>query len=167
MPWVCCTKEMRRAGSLILSAADAHKLPAGGALAVDQHGFSAAVTEALESHPLIEIRREEIAEWPSAGWSSVIVATGPLTAPTLADAIRARHRRRCALLLRRDRADRASRDPSTPRLPGSNHATTRAVPAATARTILNCPLDETEYHAFINALLAGEKTEFKELGEID
>src|SRR5580698_9975874 len=56
-------EEMRRAGSLIMRAADAHKLPAGGALAVDRHGFSDAVTAALESHPLIEIRREEIAEW--------------------------------------------------------------------------------------------------------
>src|SRR5580704_3965592 len=55
-------EEMRRAGSLILKAADTHKLPAGGALAVDRHGFSAAVTEAFEAHPLIEIRREEIAE---------------------------------------------------------------------------------------------------------
>src|ERR1700750_1628332 len=54
-------EEMRRAGSLILRAADAHRLPAGGALAVDRHGFSAAVQEALLAHPLIELRREEVA----------------------------------------------------------------------------------------------------------
>ena len=81
-------EEMRRAGSLILRAADAHKLPAGGALAVDRHGFSAAVTQALEAHPRIAIRREEIAGLPPEEWANVIIATGPLTAPGLADSIR-------------------------------------------------------------------------------
>ena len=59
-------EEMRRAGSLVMRAADAHKLPAGGALAVDRHGFSAAVTAALEDHPRISIAREEITELPPA-----------------------------------------------------------------------------------------------------
>src|SRR5512135_1609290 len=77
-------EEMRRAGSLIMKSADAHRLPAGGALAVDRHGFSAAVTQALEAHPRIEIRREEIAGLPPAEWTSVILATGPLTSPALA-----------------------------------------------------------------------------------
>ena len=80
-------EEMRRAGSLILRAADAHRLPAGGALAVDRHGFSAAVQAALLAHPLVELRREEIAGLPPAEWDSVIVATGPLTSPALAQAI--------------------------------------------------------------------------------
>src|SRR6478735_327818 len=80
-------EEMRRAGSLIMRAADAHKLPAGGALAVDRHGFSAAVQETLLAHPLVELRREEIAGLPPADWDSVIVATGPLTSPALAEAI--------------------------------------------------------------------------------
>src|SRR5882762_10487274 len=71
-------EEMRRAGSLILKAADAHKLPAGGALAVDRHGFSAAVTTALESHPGVTISREEVTALPPPDWGSVIVATGPL-----------------------------------------------------------------------------------------
>src|SRR5690348_7035016 len=79
-------EEMRRAGSLIMRAADAHKLPAGGALAVDRHGFSAAVQETLLAHPLVELRREEVAGLPPAEWDSVIVATGPLTSPALADA---------------------------------------------------------------------------------
>ena len=79
---------MRRAGSLIMRAADAHKLPAGGALAVDRHGFSAAVQQALLAHPLVELRREEVAGLPPADWDSVIVATGPLTSPALAEAIR-------------------------------------------------------------------------------
>src|SRR5690349_20943261 len=69
-------EEMRRAGSLIMRAADANKLPAGGALAVDRHGFSAAVTTALANHPRIRIAREEVAQLPPAGWGRVIVATG-------------------------------------------------------------------------------------------
>src|ERR1700754_973227 len=81
--------EMRRMGSLIMRAADANQVPAGGALAVDRDGFSAAVTQALETHPLIEISREEVAGLPPADWGNVIVASGPLTSPALAAAIRA------------------------------------------------------------------------------
>ena len=81
-------EEMRRCGSLILAAGDAHRVPAGGALAVDRHGFSAAVQTALEAHPLVEVERGEIAGLPPADWDNVIVATGPLTSPALADAIR-------------------------------------------------------------------------------
>src|SRR5580693_3484879 len=80
-------EEMRRAGSLIMRAADAHKLPAGGALAVDRHGFSAAVTAALENHPRITISREEVTELPQEG--DVIIATGPLTSPALSASIAA------------------------------------------------------------------------------
>ena len=80
-------EEMRRAGSLIMRAADACKLPAGGALAVDRHGFSAAVSKALESHPRVKLAREEIADLPPADWDSVIVATGPLTSASLGAAI--------------------------------------------------------------------------------
>src|ERR1700692_2670909 len=80
--------EMRRLGSLIMRAADANQVPAGGALAVDRDGFSAAVSKTLQEHPLIDIRRAEIAGLPPADWSNVIVATGPLTSAPLADAIR-------------------------------------------------------------------------------
>src|ERR1700753_3740210 len=80
--------EMRRLGSLIMRAADANQVPAGGALAVDRDGFSAAVTKALEDHPLIELRRGEIDGLPPADWCNVIVATGPLTSVPLAEAIR-------------------------------------------------------------------------------
>src|SRR5437764_624071 len=79
--------EMRKLNSLIMRMGDANQVPAGGALAVDRDGFSAAVTAALGAHPLIEIAREEIA-LPPAAWPSVIVATGPLTSPALADGIR-------------------------------------------------------------------------------
>ena len=80
--------EMRRLDSLIMRAADANQVPAGGALAVDRDGFSAAVTKALNDHPLIEIARGEVKGLPPAEWSKVIVATGPLTSAPLADAIR-------------------------------------------------------------------------------
>src|SRR5688500_724732 len=79
--------EMRRLGSLIMRAADTNQVPAGGALAVDRVGFAAAVTSALDAHPLIQIRREEIAGLPPADWDNVIIATGPLTSPALAAAI--------------------------------------------------------------------------------
>jgi len=80
-------EEMRRAGSLIMVAADIHKVPAGGALAVDRDAFSTEVTRRLDAHPLVTIAREEIAGLPPADWSNVIIATGPLTSPTLTDAI--------------------------------------------------------------------------------
>src|SRR6201986_2695052 len=81
-------EEMRRAGSLVMRAAATHKLPAGGALAVDRHGFAAAVTKALEEHPGITICREEVAGLPPEDWKNVVVATGPLTSDALAQSIR-------------------------------------------------------------------------------
>src|SRR6185437_3516995 len=82
-------EEMRRCGSLIMRAADAHKLPAGGALAVDRHGFADAIGAALAGENLVTLHREEIAGLPPAEWNSVIIATGPLTSPALAEAIAA------------------------------------------------------------------------------
>src|SRR5690554_1834695 len=79
--------EMRRCDSLILRCGDARRVPAGRALAVDRHGFSDAVTAALEAHPLIEIQREEIGDLPPSEWDSVVIATGPLTSPALAEAL--------------------------------------------------------------------------------
>src|SRR6476659_6243673 len=75
-------EEMRRLGSLIMRAADANQVPAGGALAVDRDGFSGAVSSALANHPLIALERGEVA-LPPEEWDSVIVATGPLTSPDL------------------------------------------------------------------------------------
>ncbi len=154
-------EEMRRAGSLIMRAGDASKLPAGGALAVDRHGFSAAVSQALAAHPLVEIRREEIAGLPPEAWTSVIVATGPLTSPALADAIRT--------LTGEDSlsffdaiapiVDRASIDTS---IAWFQSRYDKKGPGGDGADYLNCPLNEEEYRAFIAALLAGEKTEFRE-----
>ena len=80
-------EEMRRCHSLILRCGDAAKVPAGGALAVDRDDFAGRVSAAIEDHPNIEIRREEIAGLPPADWQSVIVATGPLTSPSLSQAV--------------------------------------------------------------------------------
>src|ERR1700742_4137911 len=78
--------EMRRLGSLIMRSADANQVPAGGALAVDRDGVSAAGTKAREEHPLIELRRNEVEGMPPDDWHNVIVATGPLTSAPLAEA---------------------------------------------------------------------------------
>ena len=88
-PSACCIGRCARFDSLIMSAADAHKLPAGGALAVDRGAFAAHVTAAVAAHPMIEIRREEIEGLPPADWTNIIIATGPLTSPKLAAAIAA------------------------------------------------------------------------------
>ena len=82
-------EELRRADSLIMRMGDAHQVPAGGALAVDRDGFAEAVTAALTAQPLVTLARGEIAGLPPADWDSVIIATGPLTSPALAEAIRA------------------------------------------------------------------------------
>ena len=153
-------EEMRRAGSLILRAADLHRLPAGGALAVDRDDFSLAVTEALENHPRIEIRREEIAGLPRQ-WTSTIVATGPLTSPPLAEQVRVLTNEdglaffdAIAPIVHRESIDfeicwmQSRYDKSGPGGDGADY--------------INCPLDEAQYHAFVAALISGEKTDFKE-----
>ena len=158
-------EEMRRAGSLIMRSADAHKLPAGGALAVDRHGFSAAVQETLLSHPLVTLEREEVAGLPPEGWDSVIVATGPLTSPALAEAI-AKLTGEDSLAFfdaiapivhyesidqsiawKQSRYDKVG--------PGN-------VEGSDGADYFNCPMDKPQYEAFVAALLAGEKTEFKQ-----
>ncbi|MEM8689224.1 MAG: methylenetetrahydrofolate--tRNA-(uracil(54)-C(5))-methyltransferase (FADH(2)-oxidizing) TrmFO, partial [Pseudomonadota bacterium] len=82
-------QEMRLAGSLIMSAGDAHKLPAGGALAVDREGFSEEVTRRISDHPRIQVELGEITGLPPENWTNVIIATGPLTSPALSGAISA------------------------------------------------------------------------------
>ncbi len=158
-------EEMRRAGSLIMHSADAHKLPAGGALAVDRHGFSAAVQETLLAHPLVTLEREEVAGLPPEEWDSVIVATGPLTAPSLAEAI-AKLTGEDSLAFfdaiapivhyesidqsiawKQSRYDKVG--------PGN-------VEGSDGADYFNCPMDKPQYEAFVAALLAGEKTEFKQ-----
>ena len=154
-------EEMRRAGSLILQAADAHKLPAGGALAVDRDGFAAAVTERLERHPLITIAREEVDGRPPAAWDSVIVATGPLTSPALADAIRTLTGAD-ALAFFDAIAPIVYRDTVDMEICWLQSRYDKAGPGGSGADYINCPLNHTQYESFIDALLAGEKSAFKD-----
>jgi methylenetetrahydrofolate--tRNA-(uracil-5-)-methyltransferase len=154
-------EEMRRAGSLIMRAADAHKLPAGGALAVDRHGFSAAVQQALLGHPLVELRREEVAGLPSEAWDSVIVATGPLTSPDLAAAI-AKLTGEDSLAFFDAIAPIVHYESIDLSIAWKQSRYDKGGPAGDGADYLNCPLDEEQYDAFVAALLAGDKTEFKQ-----
>jgi methylenetetrahydrofolate--tRNA-(uracil-5-)-methyltransferase len=109
----------------------------------------------------VTIDRERSAGLPPADWDSVIVATGPLTSPALADAI-APDRRGVARLLRRHRPDRPLREHRHGRFAWCQSRYDKAGPGGTGADYINCPLDREQYEAFVDALLAGEKTEFKE-----
>lgn len=142
-------EELRRTDSLILSAADHHRVPAGGALAVDREGFSAEVTERLRAHPNVRVISEEIISVPEA---PAVIATGPLTSEPMAQAIQA--------------------------LPGLETLNfyDAAAPVVTRESLdlskvyrmsrygrgddyLNCPMDEAQYNAFIDALISAETAE--------
>ena len=154
-------EELRRCNSLIMAAADKHQVPAGSALAVDREGFAAEVSRTLEAHPLITIAREEVTGLPPADWGPAIVATGPLTSPSLADAIR----QACgedslaffdaiAPIVHRESVDMTKAwFQSRYDKPG---------PGGDAAAYLNCPMDEAQYHAFLDALNAADTTEFRE-----
>ncbi len=152
-------REMRRLDSLIMRCADQHKVPAGGALAVDRDGFSAAVTQAIAAEPLVEVRRESIDGLPPAEWDEVIVATGPLTSPGLAQAI--------AALTGEDQlaffdaiAPIVHRDTIDFEKAWFQSRYDKVGPGGNGRDYINCPLDRIQYEAFVDALLAGQKTTF-------
>lgn len=154
-------EEMRRMDSVILAAGDTHKLPAGGALAVDRDRFSAEVTARLTAHPLVTIARGEVAGLPPADWDNVVVATGPLTSPALSDAVRARTGEgelaffdAIAPVVHLDSVDQS--------IVWRQSRYDKAGPGGTGADYLNCPMSKDEYEAFIDAMLAGEKTIFKE-----
>src|SRR6202035_514676 len=153
--------EMRRLDSLIMRAADANQVPAGGALAVDRDGFSAAVTSALNDHPLIEIRRAEIDGLPPEDWRNVIVATGPLTSAPLAEAIR-KLSGEDALAFFDAIAPIVHRDSIDMSVAWFQSRYDKAGPGGTGADYINCPLTKEQYDAFVDALVAGEKTDFKE-----
>jgi methylenetetrahydrofolate--tRNA-(uracil-5-)-methyltransferase len=153
--------EMRRMGSIIMRMGDAHQVPAGGALAVDRDGFSQAVTAALEAHPLVAIERGEVAGLPPEAWDSVIVATGPLTSPALAAAVGQLTGEKelaffdaIAPIVHFDSIDMETA--------WFQSRYDKAGPGGTGADYINCPMDKAQYEAFIDALLAAEKTEFKE-----
>jgi methylenetetrahydrofolate--tRNA-(uracil-5-)-methyltransferase len=152
---------MRRCDSLILRAADANQVPAGGALAVDRVAFAGAVEAALEAESLVTIDRADVAGLPPADWDSVIVATGPLTSAPLAEAIAELTGTESlaffdaiAPIIHRDSLDLDKAwFQSRYDKPG---------PSGETNAYLNCPLDRDQYEAFIDALLDGDKTDFRE-----
>jgi methylenetetrahydrofolate--tRNA-(uracil-5-)-methyltransferase len=157
-------EELRRCRSLILAAGDGAKLPAGGALAVDRHRFSDAVTRAIQGHPLIELRREAVDGLPPADWDQVIVATGPLTAPGLAQAVQDLSGTEylaffdaIAPIVYKETVDFETAWYQS-RYDKSGATGTHAEGQG---DYINCPLDEATYEAFIDALLQAETTEFK------
>jgi methylenetetrahydrofolate--tRNA-(uracil-5-)-methyltransferase len=149
-------EEMRRAGSLILAAADRHRVPAGAALAVDRVGFAMAVEQTLLAEPLVTLAREEVSGLPPADWDSVIVATGPLTSPALSQAIRALTGEEALAFF----------DAIAPIV----HAETIDHGVAWKQSrwdkgdgadYINCPLDRPRYEAFVDAILAAETGTFR------
>lgn len=153
--------ELRACGSVVMRAADAHQVPAGGALAVDREAFAATITAALEGHPLIEIRREEIAGLPDPSWDSVVVATGPLTSRALAEAVGALTGESelaffdaIAPIVHFDSIDMG--------LVWRQSRYDKAGPGGTGADYLNCPMTKDQYEAFVDALLTGEKVSFKD-----
>ncbi|HLN23391.1 MAG TPA: methylenetetrahydrofolate--tRNA-(uracil(54)-C(5))-methyltransferase (FADH(2)-oxidizing) TrmFO [Patescibacteria group bacterium] len=145
-------EEMRRMNSLILAKADEHKVPAGGALAVDRDGFAAGVDAALSNHPLVTIIREEITGLPPEDWDQVIIATGPLTSPDLADAVRGLT----------GEASLSFFDAIAPIVHKDSIDFSKAwfqsrYDKGTGTDYINLPMDRAQYDAFIDALIAGEK----------
>jgi methylenetetrahydrofolate--tRNA-(uracil-5-)-methyltransferase len=151
--------EMRALGSIIMVAADAHKVPAGSALAVDRDGFSAAVTAKLLSHPNIEVVRERVDALPASGL--VIVATGPLTALGLAESIGAATGAD-ALAFFDAIAPIVHRDSIDMDICWMASRWDKAGPDGDGRDYINCPMTKDQYLAFHQGLLDGGKTEYKE-----
>jgi methylenetetrahydrofolate--tRNA-(uracil-5-)-methyltransferase len=153
--------EMRALGSLIMACGDAHQVPAGGALAVDRDGFAEAVTARLEAHPLVTIERGEVAGLPPPEWDSVILATGPLTSPALSQAI----------LDLTGEGQLSFFDAIAPivtlesidfDIAWRQSRYDKEGPGGDAAAYINCPMTKDQYEAFIDALLAGPKSEFKD-----
>ena len=156
-------EEMRMMKSIIITQADTHKVPAGGALAVDRDQFSQGVEAVLSAHPLIEIAREEVTEVPDE-WGHTIIATGPLTAPALAEQVRG--------LGGED--DLAFFDAIAPIVHFDSinmdvawfqSRYDKSTDGGDGKDYINCPLNREQYEAFIDALLEGEKMSFKEWEE--
>ena len=154
-------EEMRKADSLVMGMGDMTKLPAGGALAVDREAFSEAVTTILQQHPLVTIEYGEVKGLPPKGWGNTIIATGPLTAPSLANAI----------LDETGEDSLAFFDAIAPIVYKDSIDFSKAWmqsrydkkgPGGDGADYINCPLDKAQYETFIEALVASDQTEFKE-----
>lgn len=153
--------ELRRCGSLVMRCGDGAQVPAGAALAVDRDVFSAAVTTAINTHPLIEISRAEVTSLPPSDWGQAIIATGPLTSDALAQDVRA-----CtgdeglaffdaiAPIVHADSIDFS--------IAWRQSRYDKEGPGGDKAAYVNCPMDKDQYEAFIDAILAAPKAEFRE-----
>lgn len=150
-------EELRRAGSLIMAVADAHRLPAGGALAVDRDGFANEVTRRLGEHALVTLVREEVTVLPPPSWGLCVVATGPLTSGALAEDIR-RVTGEESLAFFDAIAPIVHRDTVNLEVAWFQSRYDKG----SGRDYINCPLDRAQYESFVSALVAAEKTEFKD-----
>ncbi len=153
--------EMRLAGSLIMACADRNQVPAGGALAVDRNAFSDSVTQAISSHAFITLIREEVTDLGPKEWDLAILATGPLTSPALAEAIRA-ETGADALAFFDAIAPIIHRDSINMDIAWFQSRYDKVGPGGTGKDYINCPMDREQYEAFIAALIAGDTTGFKE-----
>ena len=153
-------EEMRRAGSLIMRMADGAQVPAGGALAVDREQFAEAVTKALSDHPMVTIDRTEVTDLPSSD-QSAIIATGPLTSSSLADAI-ARATGQESLAFFDAIAPIVYRDTIDFDVAWFQSRYDKAGPGGTGADYINCPMTKDEYSAFVDALVEADRTEFKD-----
>ena len=147
-------EEMRILDSIIISSADQHAVPAGGALAVDREGFSAEVTNRLRNHPLIEVKNEEVTKIPEDG--IVVIATGPLTAEALSNEIKGLLGEEyfyfydaAAPIIEKDSIDMSK-----------VYLASRYDKGEAA--YLNCPMTEEEFNAFYDALITAEVAQLKE-----
>jgi methylenetetrahydrofolate--tRNA-(uracil-5-)-methyltransferase len=154
-------EEMRMLGSLIMDVAMHHQVPAGGALAVDREGFSQEVTRRIEAHELITVQRGEVRGLPPTDWDNVIVASGPLTSPALASAVR-ELTGEADLAFFDAIAPIVHRDSINMDVAWFQSRYDKVGPGGNGKDYINCPMDRTQYAAFIDALNEGEKGDFKE-----
>lgn len=153
--------EMRKADSLIMSAADATRLPAGGALAVDREGFAQFVTKAVDASPLITVKREEITEIPRESDANWVIATGPQTDGALADDI--------AALTGQDHlaffdaiAPIVYRDSIDFSVAWEQSRYDKGETEDEQKAYINCPMNEAQYYGFLDAMLAADRANFHE-----
>lgn len=155
-------EELRRCGSLIMNCADATRVPAGGALAVDRDGFAALVTQKLKSHPLISFSYQEIVELPPPEWGETIIATGPLTSEKLA----------AAILKEVNQQSLSFYDAIAPVLYKESIDFNKAwyqsrYDKGDKFDYINCPMSKEQYYQFVDELLKAEKAEFHDWEKVN
>lgn len=154
-------QEMRLCNSIIIEKGDKNALPAGGALAVDRHAFSNDITATLEAHPLITINRDEVTGIPPEEWDSVIIATGPLTSDALAKGVQELTGEEelaffdaLAPIVYKESIDMSKA--------WMQSRYDKVTAHGNGKDYINCPMTKDQYYAFIDALIAADKMEFKE-----